>query len=143
MLKSKVKYGAPKANAVTAAFQLLSTIMPEPCSYETRRQWALILLLRDDPSALRSRNRLILVKEGRRRTLNRRTATHGLTKERTLCTEARCNADKPFTYAYGSVSDKAVTLQYPGAKHHVLNLSTSYVYILILSYVSICSMCHV
>ena len=44
---------------------------------------------------------------------------------------------------YGSVSDKGVTLQHPGAKYHVLNLSTSYVFILILSSVSICSMCYV
>ena len=44
---------------------------------------------------------------------------------------------------YGSVSDKGVTLQYPGTKYHVLNLSTSYVLILILSHVSVCSMCYV
>ncbi len=47
------------------------------------------------------------------------------------------------THIYGSVSDKGVTLQYPDAKYHVFNLSTSYVFILILSYVSICSMCYV
>ena len=33
MLKSKAKYGDQKAHAVTAAFELFSTIMPEPCSY--------------------------------------------------------------------------------------------------------------
>ena len=48
-----------------------------------------------------------------------------------------------YIYKCGSVSDKGVTLQYPGAKYHVFNLSTSYVFILILSYVSICSMCYV
>ena len=33
-------------------------------------------------------------------------------------------------YTYGSVSDNGVTLQYPGAKYYVLNLSTSFVSIL-------------
>ena len=42
-------------------------------------------------------------------------------------------------YTYGSVSDKGIALQYPGAKYHVLNLSTSYEFILILCYVSILS----
>ena len=46
-------------------------------------------------------------------------------------------------YIYGSVSDKGVTLQYPGAKYHVSNLSTICVFILSLSFVSICSMCYV
>ena len=34
--------------------------------------------------------------------------------------------------------NKRVTLQSTGAKYHVVNLDTSYVFILILSYVSIC-----
>ena len=43
---------------------------------------------------------------------------------------------------YGIVSDKGVTLQHLGAKYHVFNLSTSYAFILILSYASVCSMCY-
>ena len=43
----------------------------------------------------------------------------------------------------GSVSDKGVTLQHLEAKYHVLFFSTSYVFILILSYVSIDSKCYV
>ena len=34
-----------------------------------------------------------------------------------------------YIYTYGSVSDNVLTLQYPGAKHHVFNLSTSYAFI--------------
>ena len=49
-----------------------------------------------------------------------------------------------YIYIYLATSQiKGVTLQYPGAKYHVFNLSISYVPILILSYVSICSMCYV
>ena len=48
-----------------------------------------------------------------------------------------------YIYIYGSISDKGVTLQYLGAKYHVFNWSTSHVFVLILSYVSICSMRYV
>ena len=47
------------------------------------------------------------------------------------------------TSIHGSVSDKGLTLQYPEAKYHVFNLSTSCAFVLVLSHVSICSMCYV